>query len=148
MKNGDAHIHLPHSFYGPVRCTWQYDESSNAHNRLLRSPVFSSAIHRHLIALSTLEDDSRGTHDIASFFLGDLSINENEEGQTEGSWSGDEVRVEMDDKGQAYFYWSEETIASAPSEQGLLDAMMGRLKPLQDALKPLIPRSRRKSSTD
>ena len=137
-------VYLPHSFFGPVRCRRRRDENSSGNfHDVGRPPSFSSAMHPHLVALSSGEDSDR-TAETVSFFVGDLSQHDHTTGDEQ--WNADEVIVVLDYKAQAYFFWVEETPETPYPMVSLVDAMVSRLKPWHGVIRPWIPKGRRRES--
>ncbi|KZS93312.1 hypothetical protein SISNIDRAFT_466104 [Sistotremastrum niveocremeum HHB9708] len=132
VRNGDACIHLPESFYGPVHCTFP----SNDAPRDSLFPLFSPSMESQLTVLSPYENVELKSTTV-SFFLGDL---------TDGSavpagpeWSADEVHVQLGEKSQVRFFWSNEVPPPPDSSGTLLDDALAKLKSLPTRARSWVP---------
>jgi len=130
---GDVVIRLPPSFYGPIKCRFRKMDRSLTLNNGSALPVFSPSMQLQLVALSSIEETTSAFED-CSFFLGDLA-NDRSSQQNKLIWTADEVLVEIDCRDRVYFFWAGEVADMPPEERSVLESVLARLKPLQDALR-------------
>jgi hypothetical protein len=143
-QDGDTHIYLPPTFYGPIQCKWRRSESHHKIGAPLRTPIFSASLEPYLIALSSIEED-KDQYDVHSVFLGDLAAETGDQSSEDAEWNDDEVFVELDYRSQAYFFWASEAVDST-STASTEEPSGTRLASIQKALKPFVSKSKRKSS--